>query len=154
MIRREIEYTVTDANQLPFAIRWAQQKTLEALRGGTVVFRLGRESRTISQNKKLWPMLTDLSKQINWQGKRLTPDQWKDLVTGSFAGQEPMQGLNGGLVFIGKGRSTSNMRKDEFADLIEFIYSTGAELGVKWSEPALACYETYREANNMMEAQQ
>jgi len=42
--------------------------------------------------------------------------------------------------------TTTKFRKAEAAQFVEFLYSTGVELGVQWSEPALAVYEEYREA--------
>lgn len=145
-MRREAEYTLKSIDQLPMAIAWARQLITRGIELGPVVIRLGRESRSLSQNRKMWPMLTDISSQINWQGRRLTPGQWKELITGSFSGQEAIQGLNGGIIFIGRGESTSGMNKKKFSELIEFMYAEGTELGVKWSEKGLAVYEKYREA--------
>ena len=142
----EIARIVRDENELHQVSIWIRQNVMKALKAGNVLVTLGREKRSLAQNKKLWPMLNDLSHQIDWNGGKLTPEQWKDLLTGSFAGQTPMPAIGGnGIVFIGTGRSTSKMNKSEFSELIEFIYSEGAELGVRWSEPAISLYEQYRE---------
>ena len=45
------------------------------------------------------------------------------------------------------GHRTSKMRKAEFSELIELIYSYGSESGIHWSEKAQAVYAEYREAN-------
>ena len=55
-----------------------------------------------------------------------------------------VQGIGGTLVVI--PARTSRMNKKEFSELIEAIYSFGSGEDVRWSEPALAAYELYREA--------
>lgn len=105
--------------------------------------------RTLDQNRKLWPMLTDVSRQVQWpiNGAMgyLPPEDWKDILTaGLDSEQRVAPGINGGFVMLGK--RTSKMRKAEFAALIELIYAFGSQHGVQWSEPALAIYDEYREA--------
>lgn len=105
--------------------------------------------RTLDQNRKLWPMLTDVSRQVRWPINgamgHLPPEDWKDILTaGLDSEQRVAPGINGGFVMLGK--RTSKMRKAEFAQLIELIYAFGSQHGVQWSEPALAVYEQYREA--------
>ncbi|UQI42730.1 recombination protein NinB [Vreelandella venusta] len=105
--------------------------------------------RTLDQNRKLWPMLTDVSRQVQWpiNGAMdyLPPEDWKDILTaGLDSEQRVAPGINGGFVMLGK--RTSKMRKAEFAALIELIYAFGSQNDVQWSEPALAIYDEYREA--------
>ena len=102
--------------------------------------------RSISQNAKMWPMLSDVAKQvqlcINGQMVWAQPEDWKDVFTAALRREQRMaQGIDGGLVVL--GAHTSKMRKAEFADLIEIIYAFGAEKGVVWSEPALSAYEQW-----------
>jgi len=111
--------------------------------GTAVEIRIGEEKRTLHQNAKLWPMLTDVSKQVTWYGQQLRPEDWKDVFTASLRQQKVVPGLDGGFVVL--GMRTSKMGKREFADLIELIYAFGAEHEVKWSEPALKGFEQYRE---------
>lgn len=105
--------------------------------------------RSKDQNKKLWPMLTDVSRQvqlcINGEMVWAQPEDWKEVFTACLKREQRMaQGIDGGLVIL--GARTSRMRKAEFCELIELIYAFGAERGVKWSEPAIQVYEQYREA--------
>ena len=132
MKRLEIEYEVPDAKSVPAAMAWAEAMTLKGLAGGPVVIRLGRPRRTLDQNRKLWPMCTDIAVQVQWHGQTLSKEDWKDLFTGSLKGQTPLPGVNGGVVFVGGGSSKLNVR--EFCDLIESIYAFGSEYGVTWSE--------------------
>lgn len=121
-----------------------------AVRAGAVevVLRRPKNLRSLSQNRKLWPMLTDISKQIEWPVdgamQLLEPEDWKDILSaGVRKEQRVAQGIGGGFVMLGS--RTSKMRKKEFVELIEFIYWFGSERGVQWSEPALAVYSEYRE---------
>lgn len=95
-------------------------------------------TRTLDQNAKLWPMLTDLSRQVPWQvngvEQMLIPEDWKDIATAALTKEQRVAaGMDGGFVFL--GRRTSTMSKRTFADLIEVIYAFGAAHGVVWSEP-------------------
>lgn len=108
------------------------------------------ETRSQSQNRKLWPMLQDVSKQVMWpvlkngneQLQFLEKSDWKNIFTASLRGYERTHGIDGGLVALGK--ETSKMNKAEFADLIELIYAFGVDRGVVWSEKALSVYEEYQ----------
>ncbi|QJQ96941.1 hypothetical protein HIO72_00570 [Halomonas sp. PA5] len=124
----------------------AWQAVTKGLPAGPVVVKLGRPNskRTLSQNAKLWPMLSDLHSQVEWYGETLTQEEWKDVMTAGLKRQRAVPGIDGGFVVL--GAHTSKMNKQEFADLIEVIYAFGAERQVAWSEPALRAFEHYREA--------
>ncbi len=107
--------------------------------------------RTLSQNAKLWPMLTDIAEHIdwphtdakgNWRISKMHPMSWKSVLTAAFEHQVQMaQGLDGGTVMI--GASTSNYGVRKFADFIEFLYATGSERGVQWSERSEQVHQQY-----------
>lgn len=127
---------------------WVYTCLQKGLQGGAVAVDVYRheEGRTTDQNSKAWAMFSDLSKQIKWHGMQMTPEQWKELLSHEWQAQDIVPAISGG--FCALGVRTSKMKKREMADLIEIVYSFGANHGVKWSEPALECYEHYREANN------
>lgn len=90
-------------------------------------------TRNLDQNAKLWAMLANVSKQVSYYGKTLSTEDWKSLFTGSLRGFELMPSIEGdGYVMLGE--TTSNMSKKRFTELIEMIYSFGAENQVVWSE--------------------
>jgi hypothetical protein len=111
---------------------------------GVVEVILQRPARTLSQNRKMWPMLTDVSKQVNWYGEKLDNEDWKDVFMSSLNKQRAVPGIDGG--FVGLSKRTSKLDKEGFAQLIEVIYAFGSEHNVAWSEPALQTYSKYREA--------
>lgn len=93
--------------------------------------------RTLSQNRKMWPLLHDLAVQVVWFGERYEEDDWKDLITALVAKNKKQEqrtapGIGGGVVMFGE--RTSKMRVGQMVDVIEAIYWFGTEQGVKFSE--------------------
>ena len=109
-----------------------------------VTWRFGL-SRTLDQNAKLWPMLTDIARQVVWYGKRYDREAWKDILTGSFRKAEFVPNTEGSG-FVVLGLRTSKMNRKEFTDLIDFIYAFGASQGVEWSERSKDAYAETKEA--------
>lgn len=94
-------------------------------------------TRTLEQNAKLWAMLDDVSRQVQWpvDGKLqlLDADDWKDIFTAALRKHQHIaQGIEGGFVMI--GARTSKMRVGEMIELIELIGAFGAEHGVSWGD--------------------
>lgn len=115
---------------------YAKEMIDKAPEGWVVV--LSEPTRTLDQNAMLWPLLTDLSRQVEWPingvAQKLSPEDWKDLATASLAKEQRVAaGLDGGFVFL--GRRTSTMSKRTFSDLLEVILAFGSAHGVVWSEP-------------------
>ena len=98
------------------------------------VVTLAEPTRSLDQNSLLWPLLTEVSKQVDWYGNKLTADEWKDVFSASLKRQKVVPGLDGGFVVC--GQSTSRMSKREFSDLVELIYAFGADRGVVFSGKA------------------
>jgi hypothetical protein len=99
--------------------------------GTTVEFRAPR--RSLDQNALMWSLLTQLSEQVEWCGQKRSPEDWKDLTTAALRHAEFVPGITPGTV-VPLGMRTSQMTKQEMADLIESIYAFGAERGVKFRE--------------------
>jgi len=89
------------------------------------------DQRTIDQNKKMWAMLGDISKQVVY-GTKLTKEDWKDVLSASLKKQKAVPGIDGGFVVL--GARTSKMSIPEMIDMIELSYAFGNEHNVKWSE--------------------
>jgi hypothetical protein len=96
-------------------------------------------TRSLDQNAKMWAMLADLSRQIEWYGQQLTSEEWKDVLTAALKKQKAVPGIDGGFVVI--GARTRNMTIREMSDLVELLYAFGTEKNVQWSEPAMQGYE-------------
>lgn len=137
-----ISKKISSNEEIQPALQWAFTAISKGLQGGSVVVTLGRESRTASQNARLWPMLEDISKHVEWYGRKYSKEEWKDIITGSFRKCEFVPNIDGsGFVVV--GLSTSAMNKSTFSDLIEFIFSFGSDKDVPWSDPSIAVYDDY-----------
>lgn len=109
------------------AIKWITQ----APAGTRVAFR--ESKRTTDQNSKLWAMLTEVATQVEWHGARLTPDNWKLLFLDALKGEMTTVLSIDGDSHVSL-RSSSNLSKAEFSDLIELIHAFGANHGVTFRD--------------------
>ena len=100
------------------------------------VVRISEPTRSLDQNALLWPVLTEISTQVVWYGAKLTPDEWKDVLSASLKKQKAVPGIDGGFVVC--GQSTSKMTKKEFSDLLELCFAFGAQQGVTFREEVAA----------------
>lgn len=89
-------------------------------------------SRNLGQNAAMWAMLTDVSEQVVWHGRKLSPESWKHIFTSSLKKQDVVPGLDGGFVVL--GQSTSSMTKHEMSDLLELIQAFGAQHDVHFNQ--------------------
>jgi len=113
------------------ARRSAQQAINLADKGSVVEIKPA--TRSLEQNSRLWALLTDISKQVEWYGRFLQPDDWKNIFTASLRKQDVVPNIEGnGFVML--GTSTSKMSIQEMIDLQTLIEAFGSERGVKWSE--------------------
>lgn len=116
----------------PTARQMASRAVIQAPDG--FVCEIKPRTRSLDANAKMWAMLTDISRQVEWYGQHLTNEEWKDVMTAALKRQKVVPGLEGGFVVI--GARTRNMTVKEMSEMVELLYSFGAEHDVKWSEPA------------------
>lgn len=90
------------------------------------------DDRTTEQNRMMWGLLRDVSKQVEWHGQKLKPEDWKEIFSAAQKGQRMVPGLEGGFVMI--GAHTSKMSKSSLSEMIEMILAFGAEREVVWTE--------------------
>lgn len=108
--------------------RWAEQ----APAGTRVDFKNAK--RTVDQNSRMWAMLTDVSMQLEWHGKRLRPDDWKLVFLDGLKRELRIVPNLDGTGFVNLGRSSSDLSKAEMSDLMELIASFGAQHGVMFHD--------------------
>ena len=121
------------AHQMLASTVWPAVKS-HLLAGTQMVLEVRGMTRTDSQNRMMHSILKDLSDQVEWFGKKLTPDGWKNMLTGHLAGVDLVPNMDGtGFVSLTKGKPTSSMTKREISDLFELAWAFGSERGVEWS---------------------
>lgn len=102
--------------------------------GTQMVLEVRGMTRTNEQNAMLHSILKDLSDQVKWFDRHLTPEGWKHLLSGHLAGVDLVPNFDGtGFVSLTKGKPTSSMTKREMSAMFELAWSFGADKGVKWS---------------------
>ncbi len=119
------------AHKAMTATIWPQLKAM-LIAGHRMVLEVKPETRSMAQNARLWAMLTDISKQVDWYGRKLSPEEWKHVFSASLKKQDVVPGLDGGFVVL--GLSTSKMTKGEMSDLQALMEAFGAEKGVIFHE--------------------
>jgi hypothetical protein len=91
--------------------------------------------RNVDQNAKLWSALTDIATQKTHAGRKYTTNQWKVLFLHALGREVQFLPALDGSTFVPYGHSSSDLSKEEFSELLDFIDQWGAENGVVWSEP-------------------
>jgi len=127
------------------------------LQSGPRTVSITEPKRSDEQNRLMWAVLHDLADQVGfkparWRGnvcledggyvllaehpnaRRLTPEQFKDLLTAALVRPRMFAGIDGGVVAV--GLSTSRMSKRQMTELIDSAFAWGAQLGVSFTEPA------------------
>ena len=120
---RQIRFEIVNDAVKENAIR--QIREIQPDSKSPLIITIQEKTRSLSQNSLLWALLTDISDQVNWYGKRLSPEDWKAVFTAGLKKYGVVPNLDkSGFVVLGKA---------EFSELIELIYSFGAEHNVQWS---------------------
>ena len=106
---------------------WPMLKSM-LMAGHRMVLELKPVTRSLEQNAKMWACLTDISKQVNWYGNTLSPDDWKHVLSASLRKQRAVPGIDGGFVVV--GLQTSQMTIAEMSEMIELAHAFGVDRGV------------------------
>jgi len=102
--------------------------------GHRLTLEIKKEKRSTEQNAKLWATLTEIATQVKWHGEKLTPTDWKVMLTASLRKQRAVPGIEGGFVVLGE--STSRMTKEEMSELLELAMAFGAQHNVIFQDGA------------------
>lgn len=85
--------------------------------------------RTLSQNDKMWVMLTDIS-IAKPEGRELTPDVWKVLFMHGLDHAQRFEMALDGRGMVPVGFRSSRLSKEQMGELLEFIAEYAARHGV------------------------
>ena len=122
-------YDPVQAHKAMMAQLWPMLKA-SVMAGRRMVLELRPETRSLAQNARLWAMLTEISQQVNWHGRKLSPEDWKNVFSASLKKQDAVPGIDGGFVVL--GQSTSKMTRAEMSEMQELMEAFGAQQGVKF----------------------
>lgn len=116
----------------PTARQLAASYCLEAPEGMVVTFK--EPTRSLEANAAMWAKLSDISKQVVWYGKKLTPEDWKTVLSASLRQTRVVPTIDGDG-FVPLGMSTSKMSVKEMSALLDLIDAFAAQQGVVFSAP-------------------
>lgn len=98
------------------------------------VMKLGAETRRDIQNRKLWPMLQDLQRQVPDCHRFSTNDAKLRFLNALGTEMRFLPTIeNEGMFPV--GLSSSVLTVAQFSGLIEILYEYGARHGVRWTDP-------------------
>jgi hypothetical protein len=91
--------------------------------------------RTLPQNDRMWACLTEIARQLPWHGVKLSPDDWKLIFLSALKQEMRLVPNLDGTGFVQLGRSSSDLSRAEFAELLALVDAFAAEHGVSLGEP-------------------
>lgn len=110
---------------------FACQAITEAPKG--YVVKIGAETRRGAQNRKLWPMLADIQRQVPEMAAYSAEDIKLRFLNALGTEMRYLPALEGQGIFP-VGLKSSTLTVEQFSGLIELLYEYGARHGVVWSE--------------------
>jgi hypothetical protein len=119
------------------AIRAKAKAWVDGLPDGTRV-EFSEAKRSTEQSDLMWACLTDISRQTDWHGIKLSPDDWKLLFMSALNSEMRIVPNMDGTGFVNLGNRSSKLSKAEMSNLIELIFKFGAERGIKFHAPRMA----------------
>lgn len=126
---RRVVILDTQANRLKAAAMCSK-----APDGWRVEFRA--PTRSTDQNALMWARLTEISQQVEWHGMRLSPNDWKEVLTAGLKREvRPVPNIDGdGFVML--GLRTSEMTVAEMRDFMALVEAFAARQGVAFTDTA------------------
>lgn len=91
--------------------------------------------RTIPQNDLLWALLTEVAAQKEHHGRRYSTENWKVIFMHAVGREMQFIPALDGEGFIPLGHSSRDLSIEEMSELIDLIYSWGAQNGVQFHGP-------------------
>jgi hypothetical protein len=102
------------------------------------VVEIKEPTRKLSQNAKFHAILTDISRQAQYMGKRRSIEFWKGLFVSGWqiaTGQKPeiVPGLEGEFINIRESTTTMSVRK--LSSLMEYVIAWAIDNGIQLTDP-------------------
>lgn len=97
------------------------------------VVHVGAETRRDAQNRKLWPMLQDIQRQVPGFETFALDDIKMRFLNALGTEMRFLPELEGQGMFP-VGMRSSTLTVSQFSGLVELLYAFGAKHGVKWSK--------------------
>ncbi|MDR3464199.1 MAG: recombination protein NinB [Beijerinckiaceae bacterium] len=115
-----------------------RRNAMDAIRTAPTGWRveIAEPRRSLPQNARFWAALGDVAKQVEHNGRRYDAEAWKAIFMHALGKQTEFAPSLDGSEIVPLGYRSSELARADMAELIELIYSFGAERDVVWSEDA------------------
>jgi len=144
--------TIQDERYLDQMIARVRSFVSGHLSGGSVEIEVKRESKNRAQESKYHSMIGDIAKTVEFNGRSYTPKVWKAMLIDDFeqeliANGESLSKPAQTVVSMDGRRAvtirptTTEFRKKEASDFIQFLYMKGGELDAVFTDKSLEYYE-------------
>lgn len=135
MRQSAVLYSPSQAHAVFNAI-WAAVKPSLA-DGKRLIVEVKPETRSNDQNALLHALLSDISRQCEWAGRKWDIESWKRLATSAWC-RTRNEGVQIVPAIDGQGfdvlyQRTSKLTRAECSDLCEYLMAWGTEQGVEWT---------------------
>lgn len=98
------------------------------------VMKLAKETRSDKQNRKLWPMIADIQRQVPAMATYSAEDIKLRLLNALGVEMRFLPTLEDQGIFP-VGMRSSTLTVEQFAGLLELLYEFGAKHDVIWTDP-------------------
>jgi hypothetical protein len=98
------------------------------------VMKVAAETRRDAQNRRLWPMLADIQRQVPGMAEYNTDDIKLRFLNALGVEMRFLPALEGQGAFP-VGLRSSTLTVEQFSGLIELLFAYGAKHNVIWSDP-------------------
>ena len=92
----------------------------------------GQNTRSLQANAICGRTFTDISRQVVWHGNKLSPVEWKDVISAGLKGAEGRSEYLRNRVCGPRGKNQQDVNQAEMSDMIELCLAFGIEHGVKF----------------------
>lgn len=93
---------------------------------------ISEPTRTLEQNRLMWPLIKDLREQVEHIGRYGANDTKLRFLNALGEEMRFLPNLNEDGMFP-VGQRSSTLTKEQFSMLLELMFQKGAEEGVRWS---------------------
>jgi hypothetical protein len=88
--------------------------------------------RSLPQNAAYWSALTDISRQAEYHGLKLAPEDWSQLFLDALNREARLVPNLDGTGFVNLRHSSSQLSHSDFSDLLEIVMAWGAQNGIEF----------------------
>lgn len=100
------------------------------------VVKIAEPTRSDIQNRRLWPMLADIQRQVPGMAAYSAEDIKLRFLNALGVEMRFLPALEGAGAFP-VGLRSSTLTVSQFSGLIELLFEYGARHGVRWSDPTI-----------------